>query len=268
VKTAVKHMAGAHAREALIAEVSSLVELSHPCIIRMIGWWWDEGHSTRSEIHTEFAPNGSLHDLLSGARRGLREFFGSSTAIAKLICRLVLGMRYVHSKGIIHRDMKPSNILFDEHWRPKIIDFGMSRLESSPGPTAADTGTVSYAAPEQLVGGGRHTTKIDVFSFGHILYEILTGQEVFGPSETVTSVQRRIREDRLPILPDRFGSLMQGLIRRCWSEVPTSRPSFDAIFQEFKECGFAILPDADSEAIKRSVDEVLALEVRPRHQKR
>jgi serine/threonine protein kinase len=268
VKTAVKHMAGAHAREALIAEVSSLVELSHLCIIRMIGWWWDGEHSTRSEIHLEFAPNGSLHDLLSGAHPGLREFLGSSTATAKVICRLVLGMRYVHSKGIIHRDLKPSNILFDEHWRPKIIDFGMSRRELSPSPAAADTGTVWYAAPEQLVGGGRHTTKIDVFSFGHILYQILTGQAVFGPLDTVTSVQKRIREDSLPILPDRFGSLMQGLIHRCWSELPTSRPSFDAIFQEFKECGFAILPDADSEAIKRSVDEILALEVRVPRQKR
>jgi hypothetical protein len=263
-RTAVKHIAVAHSREKLLAEVVSLLKMNDPCVIRIIGWS-DGGQSQRGEIHMEFASNGSLDDLLGRARRGYQTVLGRLTEKAKLICGIVLGMRYVHSKGIIHRDLKPSNIMFDEHWRPKIIDFGMSRPESSPGSSAADTGTIWYSAPEQLVVGGRHTRKIDVFSFGYILYEILTGNAVFAPSEPERHVQKRIRRGELPVLPHQSGTLMQGLIRRCWSVDPTSRPSFEGIFREFEECGFAILPDADPEVIKQYVNGILALESRAAH---
>jgi serine/threonine protein kinase len=260
-RIAVKHLSMTESRDKFLAEVGTMVKLNHPCVIRILGWS-DSGHSTRREIHMEYAPNGTLRDLLDRARRGHPTLLGNPTGKAKAICNIVLGVRYVHSKGIVHRDLNPSNILFDEHWRPKIIDFGMSRAESEQGPVTADTGTVWYAAPEQLVSGGRHTATIDVFSFGYILYEILTLKTVFAFEEDARRVQQLILNREFPTLPDTFGSLMPGLLFRCWSENPSSRPSFEEIFREFKDCGFAILPDADSKAIKRSVDEVLGLELR------
>jgi serine/threonine protein kinase len=154
-------------------------------------------------------------------------------------------MRCVHSKGIIQRNPTPSNTLFDQHWRPKIIDFGMSIPEPAQSPATGDTGTIWYAAPKHLIPGGRHTTRIDVFSFGHILYGIVTGEAVFAISESVDRVQQRIRKRDLPKLPDHFGRLMGRLIYRCWSENPALRPSFEGFLGEFEACGFDILPRSD-----------------------
>jgi serine/threonine protein kinase len=264
-RIAVKHIFVGDSRDTLIGEVDSLAKLHHPCVIRIFGWS-DGQHSTWGEIHMEFAPNRSLEDLLERARTGIPTVLQNPTAKAKLICGIVLGMRYVHSQGILHRDIKPANILLDEKWRPKISDFGVSRPESADGPPTADTGTVWYAAPEQLEENMPHTRKTDVFSFGYVLYEILTGKEVFAPSERAYSVLKRIRAQQFPTLPEAFGSLMQGLVRRCWSNNPRDRPSFEAIFREFEDCGFAILPDADPERIQACVNEILALERAPKQQ--
>jgi serine/threonine protein kinase len=138
----------------------------------------------------------------------------------------------------------------------------MSRVESSEGPPTGDTGTLWYAAPEQLEEGERHTTKTDVFSFGYLLYEIITGRAVFAPPDTPMSVLRRIRAGDFPTLPDGFGAFMQGLIRRCWSKNPRDRPSFAQILRQFEDCGFTILPGVNADAIREAVDEVVAWESR------
>jgi serine/threonine protein kinase len=111
---------------------------------------------------------------------------------------------------------------------------------------------------------GPHTPKIDVFSFGLILYEIITGQAVFPlfPSVTQTcrEVQQRIRSRTLPSLPVESGALMDGLIRRCLSQDPRGRPSFAEIFHEIENSNFAILPGVDCKEIRKSVDEILSWE--------
>jgi serine/threonine protein kinase len=121
-------------------------------------------------------------------------------------------------------------------------------------------GTIWYAAPEQFVADAPDSKKIDIFAFGSIMYEIVTGAAVFSSCESQTRVLRRIRARNFPILPDGFGQLMQGLIRRCWSEDPRERPSFELIFAEFENCSFRILPGANGDEIKQSVDWLLAVE--------
>jgi serine/threonine protein kinase len=262
----VKHIFVGDNRAKFSREVTNLIKLDHPCVIGIIGW--SDGHLPNwAQIHMEFAPNRSLARTFGRTRRGYRNPFDSATAKAKLICGVVLGMRYVHSQGIIHRDLKPGNILLDAKWRPKISDFGVSRPESAEGPPTAETGTIWYAAPEQFVEGAAHTTETDVFAFGYVLYEILTGNQVFAPPESWMGVLRRIRAHDLPTLPASFGVLMQGLICRCWSQDRRLRPSFGTIFGEFEDWGFGILPDADSDEVRASVNEILALERRTTRQK-
>jgi hypothetical protein len=260
-RIAVKHVSVADGGAKLKSEVTIMAHLNHPCVIRIIGWS-DGRHSKWGEVHMEFAPNHSLGDLLGRARRDFQTFLDNPTDTAKLICSLVLGMRYIHSRGILHRDLKPANILLDEHWRPKISDFGVSRFVSTEGPPTAESGTLRYAAPEQFVEDTPHTTKTDVFSFGYILYEIITRKPVFSASESTMSVLTRIRDRDFPTLPAKFGALMQGLIDRCWSADPRYRPSFEFMFREFEQCGFAILEGADPAAIRTSVNGILALEGR------
>jgi serine/threonine protein kinase len=262
----VKHLFVGTNREQFNREVANLIKLDHPCVIRIVGW--SDGHLPNwAQIHMELAPNRSLERAFKRAHPGYPPVFGSATEKAKLICGIVLGMRYVHSRGIIHRDLKPGNILLDENWRPKISDFGVSRPESAEGPATGDTGTIWYAAPEQFVEGAAHTRETDVFAFGYLLYEIITGKPVFAPPESRMGVVRRIRAHDLPTLPPSFGVLMPGLISRCWSLNRRLRPSFEAIFGEFEDCGFAILPDVDSDQVRAFVNEILDLENRITGQK-
>jgi serine/threonine protein kinase len=260
-KIAVKHVWPSK-RDVLINEVQILIKLHHPCVIRILGWS-DVQNSIGHEIHMEFAKNGSLAARLADVSHDpgtIPRVIRNSTEQGKLICQIVLGMRYVHSQGVIHRDLKPDNILLDVNWRSKISDFGLSCLESAGDPATGEIGTVEYAPPEQIVSGRTHTKKSDVFSFGHILYELFTRNPVFTRSDAPNSILERIESGRLPTLPNRAGDYMQGLLRRCWSADPLNRPSFDAIFREFENCGFAILSGVDTQEIRIAVAEILGFE--------
>jgi serine/threonine protein kinase len=250
-RIAVKHLEGAD-WSLFVREIAALVRLQHPCIVQIFGW--SRVSSNSFEIWMQLAPNGPLTYHLPRGRHVLLGFLRDSTRKARLICDIVIGMRYVHSCGMIHRDLKPDNILLDANGRGLICDFGLSRMQSAEGLPSGDAGTYQYAAPEQW-RRGRYNEKVDVFSFGLVVYEIITGRRVF----------ERRRSSRLPDLPQSFGRLMQNVIRRCWSSTPSDRPSFADIFNEFKESQWAVLPGADGERIAASVAEVTRSETGLRH---
>jgi TPR repeat protein/tRNA A-37 threonylcarbamoyl transferase component Bud32 len=256
---AVKHLSKDTDRARLMREVEHLAKLRHLRIIRILGWSDGTG-SSGGQIRMELARNGTLRSFLDSVRRGQLSHVSTATRKAIVICDIVLGMRYVHGEQIIHRDLKPSNILMDENWHAKIGDFGVSRPESADGPVTADTGTVGYAAPEQLCENGIHTTKTDVFSFGLILYEIISGKRVFGQGETPMGFLRRLRDRDFPTVPETFGSLMQSLIVRCWAGDQGLRPSFAEILKEIEGVDYEILPGVDAELVKKSVNHVLEWE--------
>jgi hypothetical protein len=239
-RIAVKRLKCQSDRATLIWEVESLVKLNHPRIIRILRWS-DRDDSSFGEIHMELARNDSLSALLECHRFGRPTPLGTATGKALLICDIVLGMRYVHSQGILHRDLKPSNILLDDNWRAKISDFGVSRPISAEDPPTADTGTIGYAAPEQLVENAPHTTKTDVFTFGLILYEIISGEPVFPTDETTMGFIRRLQSGDFPAIPEEFGSLMMSLIPRCWALSRKLRPSFEDILTEFRSAVMLML---------------------------
>jgi serine/threonine protein kinase len=124
------------------AEIMSLIHLQHPCIVMILGWSRidpaAETAATRSlppgfglfEIQMKMAVNGSLSDYLADGSQHSPKFPSlllDPTRRARLICDIVLRMRYIHAHGLIHRDLKPANILINEHGRALICDFGMSR---------------------------------------------------------------------------------------------------------------------------------------------
>jgi serine/threonine protein kinase len=170
-------------------------------------------------------------------------------------------MRFVHFRGIIHRDLKPSNILIRSNGRALIGDFGSSRFTNDDGTLTGPSATVHYAAPELFDEHALLTPKVDVWGFGLILYEIVSGFPAFPLSLSPFDVIRQMRRGARPIRPSGCGEYMEGLITRCWSDDPSSRPSFDEILREFQDRRFAILPDVDCDEISRAVDGVLRWEV-------
>jgi serine/threonine protein kinase len=171
-------------------------------------------------------------------------------------------MRYVHSRGIIHRDLKPSNILIERQGRALIGDFGSIRFTSDDATLTAESGTAHYAAPEQFQPDGELTPKVDVWSFGLILYRLFSNSAVFPASLSPLEVTRQIRDGYRPALPNAGGEYMRKLIARCWLQDLASRPTFGEILGEFQSRGFAILPLVDCAQVRYAVDGVLGWEVR------
>jgi aurora kinase len=256
---AVKHLSFPLHISVLIREVEHLSRLNHPNVLRIVGWAFeDSSHS--AEIQTEYMANGSLDRVFDQVRRGEPPAFWNATGIGILICGIVLGMRYIHMCGVIHRDLKPGNILLNEKGHPLIGDFGGSRLESDEATPSGECGTVCYAAPEQYVENAVQTAKMDVFSFGLIVYELLVGSPVFSPSDSPFTVIRRLRDEDLAEIPVSCGSMMGDLISRCWRRNPEDRPSFDEIFSQFRAHGFNIVANAVSGEIEDFCDAILEWE--------
>jgi serine/threonine protein kinase len=157
----------------------------------------------------------------------------------------------------MHRDLKRSNILIDENWHGLICDFGLSTSGWGEGLPTPDAGTWSYAAPEQLRSDAPYDEKVDVYSFGLVLYALIADRPAFDQNvPAFPGGQPR----QLPPVPERGGAMMQELIPRCCQTNPSDRPSFRAILEEFRACGFVIFPKVESEVVARYVQHVEELE--------
>jgi serine/threonine protein kinase len=157
--------------------------------------------------------------------------------------------------------LKPSNILINERCEALIADFGTTRSECDAGTLTSDTGTVHYAAPEMYKEAAYFSNEVDVFSFGLIMCEILTGRPVFAYSMMPFPIMRKVLTGNMPVIPARVGTAMQSLIARCWSMTPEDRPSFDDILKEFQDHDFAVFPGASSSKIFEYVQSVLDWEM-------
>jgi serine/threonine protein kinase len=217
--------------------------------LRILGWTLADGLHA-AQIQTEYAVNGSLKRLLADVENGVIRPFWNATGLGILICGIALGMIYIHSRGIIHQDLKPGNILLNGVGERLIGDFGASRLERDDAVQTSSSATVYYAAPELFEKRGGPTLKSDVFSFGLLAYEMLVGSPVFPVLDGPLSVIRRLRAADFPPIPPKCGSVMQDVIARCWAMKPNDRPSFNDILRQFEVQDFAIFPNADARAIR------------------
>jgi len=175
-------------------------------------------------IITEFMSRGSLTTILANHKK-----FLSWETRRKMAMDTAKGMNYLHRHTpiILHRDLKSANLLVDENWKLKVCDFGLSRIMDSRNSMTA-CGTPAWVAPEVL-RNQRYTEKADVFSYGVVLWELVTRQRPFHdvPAFRVVLLVGSLRY-RLPI-PLKCPSIFERLMKQCWAENPAVRPSFDEI---------------------------------------
>jgi serine/threonine protein kinase len=248
---AIKHF-HANVRESqLMNELQLLVRLNHPCILQIYGYVLPS-KTTQAEIQMEWASNGSLSRVMKLVHGPQCPRFWNPTGISIIICGIVLGMRFMHSRGFIHQDLKPSNILLNEKGRVLISDFGSSRSEYVDiTPTAA--GTVQYAAPELFQDVLDPTRKVDVYSFGLILYELLVGRLVFPDDEPQFPIIRKKQAGYIPPIGHDVFPAMKSLIENCLQFNAADRLSFDDILGRFEANDFEIVAGADAHTVSEYV---------------
>jgi serine/threonine protein kinase len=204
--------------------------------------------------------NGSLEDVLDAVKNRKAPKYWTHTNIAIMIVGIVLGMRYSHSKNLIHRDLKPGNLLIDDRYRIRICDFGSARHEDGGASLALLLGTPRYIAPE-LYRGMKAERNGDVFAFGLIVYEILVGKVVFDGAN-MEAIMRQNLEGYRPVIPDSIDKIVREMIEQCWMGEPELRPSFDDVLKMLKSCDFRFYGDVDYRQVLRFVEEVESYERR------
>ena len=178
-------------RKRFVVEAQAAGRLSHPGIVTMFDVREDE---PEPYLVMEYVKGQSLQELVSRENRTLP----LSTTL-RLIQKLAEALHYAHAQGVIHRDVKPANILVDENGHAKIADFGIAKLNQTNLTLHGQVlGSPAYMAPEQLEDGDVDS-RSDLFSLGVILYYMLTGHRPFQGNSTTTVCFKLVNHEPLPV---------------------------------------------------------------------
>lgn len=204
-------------------EVDVLSMLRHPNIVLFMGACLE---SECLAIITEFCAKGSLQNLLSKQSLEWPQKL-------KLAHDAALGMFYLHNMEIIHWDLKTGNILVDAALNAKVADFGLSTLKKDAN-KAKGNGTPQYMAPERFREDEQFTEKADVYSFGIILWELISEEDPY-PNEDIFAMEAAFQRGERLEIPEGTPDWLQTLTESCWKENPDERPSMGVIAELLEE---------------------------------
>src|SRR5438128_4570324 len=202
-------------------EAEAAAHLDHPGIVPIHEVGERDGQCYFS---MKFVEGGQLDEVVRRAPMSIRQG-------AELIAKVARTVHYAHEHGILHRDIKPGNILLDANGEPHLTDFGLARLvesESSVTHTLEVLGTPSYMAPEQAVGNNAAISSVtDVYGLGAVLYQLLTGQPPFAGGTTYETIKLLLdTEPRQPrLLNPKIDRDLSTICLKCLEKDPKRRYS-------------------------------------------
>ncbi|CAH2067909.1 unnamed protein product [Thlaspi arvense] len=209
-------------------EAEILSKLHHPNVVAFYGVVKDGPGGTLATV-TEYMVDGSLRHVLVRKDRHLDRR-------RRLIIAMdaAFGMEYLHSKNTVHFDLKCDNLLVNlkDPSRPicKVGDFGLSKIKRNTLVSGGVRGTLPWMAPELLNGSSSKVSeKVDVFSFGIVLWEILTGEEPYANMHYGAIIGGIVNNTLRPTIPGFCDDEWRTLMEECWAPNPIARPSFTEI---------------------------------------
>ncbi len=220
-------------------EGRTAARLAHPNVVQVYtaGEGEFEGHEV-SYIVMEYVPGGDLKVLID--RKGILP----SGQLAKIGSEVSSGLAHAHDNGVIHRDIKPHNILMDDHGRSRLSDFGVARALDATISTQTGSylGTALYSSPEQL-RGEKVTPRSDVYSLGITLYQAAVGEAPFtGTPIEVASQHINVAPPAPSTLGARLSSTVEALILDCVQKDPERRPTAEEVHERLRETAGAARP--------------------------
>eukprot|EP00164_Ancoracysta_twista_P001299 GFYU01001700.1.p1 GENE.GFYU01001700.1~~GFYU01001700.1.p1 ORF type:complete len:998 (-),score=251.90 GFYU01001700.1:110-3103(-) len=216
----------------LLKEMEIISKLRHPNIVLFLGACLEQD---RVAVVTQLAPKGSLYNLLKEKNGDATELpLSMRLSMAIDCCR---GMLYLHSSNqfkpmIIHRDLKSKNLLVDENLRVQICDFGMSKVMQDAY-CHSTAGTPQWMAPE-ILRNEKYDESCDVYSFGVILWELVTMQQPWNDLHPMQVVGAVGYQNKTLEIPEECNSEVSKLIQECWNQDPSVRPKFPEILNRLQ----------------------------------
>ncbi len=231
------------ARDRFTREAQAVAAMDHPNIVSIYEVNEFKG---RPYFVMQYIEGNSIKEVIEGKQLQLSE-------IIRLAVQICEGLQAAHNKGIVHRDIKPSNILIDKDGRARILDFGLARVSGFKKLTRTGTimGTLHYMSPEQ-VEAKETDLRSDIFSFGVVLYEMITGQRPFG-GDSDAAILHAITHDVVEPLA-RFKSgvtdKLQQIVNKALQKEPSLRYQTAAdMLADFRQLTATEIPKKKSKAV-------------------
>ncbi|HEX7601549.1 MAG TPA: serine/threonine-protein kinase [Polyangiaceae bacterium] len=216
-------------------EARVLAGLSHPNVVMLIDF---VKNAEQMYLVLEYLSGHALAEVLSKKQRMRPEY---AAAVGLEVAR---ALAHAHERGVIHRDVKPANVILTKHGDVKLVDFSVAHRERLPTadeplatPTATFGGTPTYMAPEQILGD-TVDARSDVFSLGVVLYQMLAGVRPFdrpGDKPGTGHAGRRRPATPLHELVPEIPRSLERIVVRCLEKLPSDRPTAHALVAELEE---------------------------------